>query len=67
MKIICIIPARMASSRFPGKPLAKIHGIPMIGHCYKRTNMSELLTECYVATPDNEIFDTLSLLEEKQS
>ena len=57
MKIICIIPARMASSRFPGKPLAKIHGIPMIGHCYKRTNMSELLTECYVATPDNEIFD----------
>jgi len=47
----------MASSRFPGKPLAKIHGIPMIGHCYKRTNMSELLTECYVATPDNEIFD----------
>lgn len=57
MKIICIIPARMASSRFPGKPLAKIHGIPMIGHCYKRTNMSELLSECYVATPDNEIFD----------
>ena len=57
MNIIGIIPARMASSRFPGKPLAKIHGIPMIGHCYKRTNMSSLLDECYVATPDEEIFN----------
>jgi len=57
MNIIGLIPARMASSRFPGKPLAKIHGMPMIGHCYKRTNMSNLLTECYVATPDLEIFD----------
>tara|TARA_B100000315_G_C14519849_1_gene561021 strand:- start:353 stop:1120 length:768 start_codon:yes stop_codon:yes gene_type:complete len=57
MKIIGIIPARMASSRFPGKPLAKIHGIPMIGHCYKRTAMSDLLDECYVATPDQEIYE----------
>ena len=57
MNIIGIIPARMASSRFPGKPLAKIHGMPMIGHCYKRTNMSSLLNECYVATPDKEIYD----------
>ena len=57
MNIIGIIPARMASSRFPGKPLAKIHGMPMIGHCYKRTNMSSLLDGCYVATPDKEIFD----------
>ena len=57
MKIIGIIPARMASSRFPGKPLAKIHGVPMIGHCYKRTTMSDLLDECYVATPDQEIYE----------
>ena len=32
MNIIAIIPARMGSSRFPGKPLADIHGIPMVGH-----------------------------------
>ena len=57
MKIIGIIPARMASSRFPGKPLAKIYGMPMIGHCYKRTNMSGLLDECYVDTPDQEIYE----------
>ena len=57
MKIIAIVPARMASSRFPGKPMKPIHGIPMIGHCYIRTSMSKLLTDCYVATPDRSIDD----------
>ena len=57
MKILAIIPARMASSRFPGKPMKKIHGIPMIEHCYKRTVMAKILTDCYVATPDKEIFN----------
>ena len=56
-QIIAIIPARMGSSRFPGKPLAKIHGIPMVGHVYLRTKMCKLLTETYVATCDNEIYD----------
>ena len=65
MKIIGIIPARMASSRFPGKPLAKIHGVPMIGHCYKRTNMSGLLDECYVATPDHEICEFIESIDGK--
>ena len=37
MNIIAIIPARMGSSRFPGKPLADIHGIPMVGHVAIRT------------------------------
>ena len=46
MKILGIIPARMASSRFPGKPMKKIHGIPMIGHCYLRSIMSKSLEEC---------------------
>ena len=55
IKVLGIIPARMASSRFPGKPLAKIFGIPMVGHCYLRTKLSKLLTDCYVATPDLEI------------
>ena len=32
MRTIGVIPARMGSSRFPGKPLALLHGIPMLGH-----------------------------------
>jgi len=57
MKIIGIIPARMDSSRFPGKPLALISGVPMIGHCYFRTKMCNLLDDVYVATCDKEISD----------
>jgi 3-deoxy-manno-octulosonate cytidylyltransferase (CMP-KDO synthetase) len=55
MKTIGIIPARMGSSRFPGKPLEKIYGIPMIGHVYHRCKMSALLEEVYVATCDKVI------------
>jgi 3-deoxy-manno-octulosonate cytidylyltransferase (CMP-KDO synthetase) len=55
MNIIGIIPARMASSRFPGKPLAKIAGIPMIGHVYFRSRMCKMLDVVYVATCDDEI------------
>ncbi len=57
MKIIAIIPARMGSSRFPGKPMADICGMPMIGHVYKRVKMAKQLDEVYVATCDNIIFD----------
>lgn len=57
MNIIGIIPARMASSRFPGKPLALINGIPMVGHVYLRSKMSALLSEVYVATCDQEVVD----------
>ena len=57
MKAVAIIPARMESSRFPGKPLAKIHGMPMIGHCYHRTRMCSDLIDTYVATCNREIAD----------
>lgn len=57
MKAIAIIPARMGASRFPGKSLAKILGIPMVGHCYFRTRLSPGLSETYVATCDREIAD----------
>ena len=56
-EIIAIIPARMGSTRFPGKPMAEIHGIPMVGHVYFRTKMCSLLSETYVATCDQEIYD----------
>lgn len=58
MHVIGIIPARMASSRCPGKPLAKICGLPMIGHVYYRSKMSGLMSEVYIATCDEEIMDT---------
>jgi len=65
MRILGIIPARMASSRFPGKPMALIHGMPMIGHCYLRSKLCKLLTECCVATPDKEIYDYISSIDGK--
>lgn len=55
MNIVAIIPARMGSSRYPGKPLAPIKDIPMIGHVYLRTAMAETLSDCWVATCDEEI------------
>jgi len=57
MNIISIIPARMGSSRFPGKPMKDILGMPMIGHVYKRVKMSKTLSEVYVATCDKEIYN----------
>lgn len=56
-RIIAIIPARMGSSRFPGKPLAKILDMPMVGHVYHRTKMSKTLDEVYIVTPDTVIAD----------
>ncbi len=57
MRIVGMIPARMASSRYPGKPLEKILGIPMIGHVYFRCKMSKTMSEVYIATCDKEIVD----------
>lgn len=57
MNIIGIIPARLASSRLPNKPMADILGMPMIGHVYLRCKLSPVLKEVYVATCDQEIYD----------
>lgn len=59
MKIIGIIPARMGSSRFPGKPLAGILGRPMIEHVYRRAAQSRQLDALYLATCDPEIYDAV--------
>jgi len=50
----------MGSSRFPGKPLAQICGITMIEHVYRRTKMSQLLSDVYVATCDQKIMETVT-------
>ncbi|MGD2188025.1 MAG: 3-deoxy-manno-octulosonate cytidylyltransferase [Desulfobacterales bacterium] len=59
MKIVAIIPARMGSSRFPGKPLARILGHPMIEHVYRRAEMCQTLNDVFVATCDEEIFESV--------
>lgn len=57
MKILALIPARMGSSRFPGKPMALILGKPMVGHVYERVAKSPLLDLTVVATCDKEVYD----------
>ena len=56
MNIITIIPARMGASRFPGKSMENICGIPMIEHVYLRADMINGVSATYVATCDDEIF-----------
>ncbi len=65
LRVIGIIPARMGSSRFPGKPLAKILGVPMVGHVYFRCKMAKSLDEVYIATCDKEIMDYASSIGAK--
>ncbi|MCB9096277.1 MAG: 3-deoxy-manno-octulosonate cytidylyltransferase [Arcobacter sp.] len=60
MKVLALIPARMGSSRFPGKPMAKILGKPMIGHVYENVIKSQILETTAVATCDKEIFDYIT-------
>ena len=57
MTTIAIVPARMSSSRLPNKPMMKIFGIPMIGHCYYRTKMAFGNKNTFIATCDEEIFE----------
>ncbi len=59
MKIIAVIPARMGSSRFPGKPLAPMLGRPMVEHVYRRTILCKALSDVFVATCDKEIFESV--------
>lgn len=59
MKAVCIIPARMKSSRFYGKPIKKILGYPMIEHVYKRVQLAKNVDEIYVATCDREIAEVV--------
>lgn len=54
-KIVAIIPARMAATRFPNKPLALLLGLPMIEHIRRRVEMTPALSGVYVATCDEEI------------
>lgn len=56
MNAICVIPARYASTRLPGKPLREICGVPMICRVYERAKLSKTVAEVLVATDDERIF-----------
>lgn len=58
MEYVAIIPARYASSRFPGKPLAMLGGKPVIERVYEQ--VSKVLPQVYVATDDERIFNAVS-------
>ncbi len=60
MKITAVIPARYASTRFPGKALADIGGKPMIQHVYERTCRASLVSRVIVATDDRRIADVIT-------
>lgn len=55
MRAIGLVPARMGSTRFPGKPLAKILGRPMLAWVVDAAQEAELLSSIFVVTPDLEI------------
>lgn len=59
MKVVGIIPARLESSRLPGKALIDISGLPMVVHTYKRSQLAKSLDEVYVATDNKLIKETV--------
>jgi 3-deoxy-manno-octulosonate cytidylyltransferase (CMP-KDO synthetase) len=60
MKSIIVIPARWASSRFPGKPLAMIAGVSLIQRVFERASRSQRASAVVVATDDDRIADHIA-------
>jgi len=65
MKVIAVIPARYASTRFPGKPLADLCGKPMIWWVYNQVKKVDELDEVYIATDDTRIAEMCESLDMK--
>jgi 3-deoxy-manno-octulosonate cytidylyltransferase (CMP-KDO synthetase) len=59
LTVTVVIPARMASSRFPGKPLVPIFGMPMVEHVRRRALLASGIGQVVVATCDKSIFDAV--------
>jgi len=59
MNVVAVIPARFASSRFPGKPLARIKEKPMIQHVYERVKNCKRISEVIIATDHYEIINVV--------
>ena len=59
MRVLGVIPARYASSRFPGKPLVDIKGKPMIQWVYEGASKCDVIEQVVVATDHPKIFDAV--------
>jgi len=59
-KAVAIIPARYDSTRFPGKPLALLHGKTIIQRVYEQVNASNLIESVWIATDDRRIYDAVT-------
>ncbi len=59
MKFLCVIPARYASTRLPGKPLAMIAGKPMIQHVYERASQAKRPHAVLVATDNKLVYEAV--------
>ncbi len=62
MRVAAIIPARYASTRLPGKPLADIGGRPMVWRVYEQAAKARLVDEVWVATDDQRVYDAVDAL-----
>ena len=60
VRVVAVIPARMGSSRFPGKPLLPVRGLPMVEHVRRRAVLCEAFSEVVVATCDREIAEAIA-------
>jgi 3-deoxy-manno-octulosonate cytidylyltransferase (CMP-KDO synthetase) len=63
MKTAVVIPARYASTRFPGKPLALIKGKPLIGRVLERVSLCKNIDAIAVATDDKRIYDAVKKMQ----
>ena len=55
-RVVAIIPARFASTRFPGKVLAQIQGRPMVQHVFERVRQAQRVDQVWVATDDSRVY-----------
>ena len=58
-KVLAVIPARYASTRFPGKIIASVAGKPLVYHTYRRACEARLVTEALIATDDEHVVEAL--------
>jgi 3-deoxy-manno-octulosonate cytidylyltransferase (CMP-KDO synthetase) len=58
-KVLAVIPARYASTRFPGKVIVPLAGKPLVQHVYERTCLASLVSEAVIATDDKRVVDAL--------
>ena len=59
-QVLAVIPARYASTRFPGKVLAPLAGKPLVVHTYERTRQARLISETVIATDDARVADAVA-------